>query len=181
MGMNADGLLFYGYVWEEEGEGPFSVDYDDDDDDDPSSAYYDDGVIERLTRASHPNPWDNFPEAEKRSMPYHEGEAFAEQWISQHAAEIDAWYAAKKLVEADVNPEGRISAGSHGYHETPYGHMFISSTRRCATWGETIEITPDSLLVLPEWQDWFDHYITATGANMENAKGPAWFLTSSYG
>lgn len=176
MGMDSDAILFYGYVWGE-GEGPFTPRYDEDDYDEGDSD--EDKWAESLARASGAkNPWDSYVEP-PRHLSYDEREAISKSWIAEHDEALDVWYEAKHAIEK----KWAVRIGTHCSYEVLMKYLTVEGAEIRTCWGDFSIVDPVEMMAKPtdEWNDRFIRWAEATGANLEDAEGPGWFLVSMYG
>lgn len=87
MGVSTDGILFYGYCWEDDGENPFDFD--------------DEWTEVVLKKRGETNPWDAYPGFD--NLPYEQRQKKGNEWSTLHRTEIDLCDVAPPTEEYD-NP-----------------------------------------------------------------------------
>ena len=168
MGMSSDGLLFYGYIYEDEGS-VFGYNEDEEDSDDEW-----DKII--AGRRGITNPWDNFPTEEADKIrDYKERQKFIDAWCD--SVDLKSWHAALKSIKEEFG----CDIGWMGHLEYSYPCIFVNESQKKAYDYSVQNVT--ELLTSPsplaEWNAKLEHFITELG--LEPSEGPGWYLTSTYG
>lgn len=137
MGQCAEAILFWGYVWDEEGE-PWNISPTDPD---AEECY---GVWEKRLRKrtgfSQANPWKEAPS----------GDAAAKAWAKHNRKHIDAYYEAER---AHVKTHARgCKVGDHCCDAAEMPYVAIEASETCIEWGEAIALDAARLVVKPEWE-----------------------------
>jgi hypothetical protein len=153
MGVSTDGIIFYGYVWDDEftlledvdGEGWARI------------------VAEKR---GHTDPWDGFAEGE-------------EDWVSTHQAELDGWRAVRKSIEEEFGVDIR----HHGSGEWQCPYILVNDSRREAARGYPQELQVGTTVYGPPagWDEKLLRFVDELEINLEEAQGPAWWLVSYWG
>lgn len=163
MGVSTDAMLFYGYVWEDEAEL-----FDGDDE-----TEWEEIIAVRRGTA---NPWDAYPQEIER-LPYDEKRREGDRWTTEHRAELDAWYAARKAISAEYG----VEIDRHGSGEWSVPVVKIAGAGHTASRGSPHQLTTADLAVDPEWDGKLHRFITDLGIDTSEAKGPGWFIASWWG
>lgn len=174
MGSSPDGIIFYGYGWEAEEGHPFQKDDDDfEDDDDDFDA---DGII----RAKMEDEGMVWPWGVYYGRPGPRDRGTYDFFKAEHADEIAVWDRRKAELAAEMGCDV-VEYGWTGYVELP-GHMvYVKASRHSAEWSELEPLNAEMFVVQPEWDAALTKFVKSSGANLKDAKGPGWFLTSRYG
>jgi hypothetical protein len=99
MGQSTNAIVFYGYIWDDEGA---DVEFDLDD------------AVDAIYRArGHVDPWDARPE----DVSYRD-------WAAGHKAEIDEWRAIRVAIDAEF----LVGVGQHCSDSASMPYVFIRST-----------------------------------------------------
>lgn len=176
MGVSTNAVLFYGYCWGEESE-----------------------LFERpmnrrgelmewpeiiLQRRGVKNPWDDAPADLDEYLPretYDQQQARAKAWTDAHRAELDAWYAAKRAVEAEFE----VEIGSHCSGECSMPYLAVTDQPIVATRGNPEEIDIDRLILdstgpATIWTQKLDRFIAEFGIEKPHP-APKWWMVSYWG
>lgn len=170
MGASTNAVVFFGHCWQDEAR---LLDGDDE---------WDKAVF--LKRGGC-NPWDAYPEAEVRAMPYARQEAFADAWRAEHKAELDAYYAARKAIREEFG----CDIGYHCSNECAMPYVYATGGEILARRGCPVDLGDKVLLDArsrqvreEEWHDKIDRFLAELGiARPEGQDGPRWWLVSSWG
>lgn len=168
MGVSTDGIIFYGYCWEDEvrlfdGEQDW------------------DRLIAR--KRGHVDPWSEFPKELEDSehlryvRDYAKRNELVEKWKAEHRAELDAWYELLRGIEAEYGVE--LSYHCSDGCSMPYLH--IKDEEITARRGYPVELNTDTAFrVSPEWGEKFDRWLTEMGITKPHPE-PRWWLVSYWG
>lgn len=163
MGVSTDGILFYGFVWEDE------TDLFDNDDDKDEIEWQEIIAIKR----GHENPWIKYP-PELENAPYSAArEANSKAWMDAHRSELDAWYEIKKKIQAEFG----CDINYHCSGECPIPYISVNESRRVAHRGSPREV--ESLNIKPEWDSLLTAFVEALGLEVPHEK-PKWVLASMW-
>lgn len=156
MGMSPEGIVFFGYSFNE-GELEEFPDIDD-------------ITIARAKAKGAVQPaWGSIPRGFGPER---------DAWYAEHQHEIDAWFAAKKAEKDAMGDVEWHIAGSYDYG-SPY--VCIGASRLAAEWGEMINLNPDSMAsVHPSWEYTLREHLLDIGIPLPEGS-PRWYLTSLYG
>ena len=154
MGASTDAILFYGYVWDDEGD-LFPGEWEE---------------IVALKRG-HKNPWDDYPSGESHEM--------QEKWVRDHSADLDAWRAIEKAIGEELG----VGVDDHGADAWRCPYLFISDSRIEAYRGSPKEIPMATLggRGTHTWDDKLQRFIDELDIDISKAKGPRWWLVSWWG
>ncbi len=166
MGVSTDGVLFYGYVWDDELDLGFEYEW---------------STIVALKRGhlkrGHTDPWKAYPTFSH--LEWLERDAAGHQWVKEHEAELDAWRAVRKAIEDEFG----VDASYHGSNEWRCPYVFVKESRIQASRGYPEAIQPKDLNEKPlaYWDTFLKNFVEELEINLEEAKGPAWWLVSWWG
>lgn len=179
MGQSTDGILFYGYVWADEGVRLFP-------DEDDNGYWY--NALAR--RRGHLDPWQYYrtsgAEAEHASLRYEEQRGAYERWKAEvgFQALLDVWDAVIKSIKAEFSAD----ISSHCSCDYPMPYIYIRGTKVTAYRGSAVEIPVAAIAESPldEWNAELDRFIEALAIDMsepeygDGPQGPGWFLVSNW-
>jgi hypothetical protein len=187
MGNSASAILFYGYCWSDEDDdreikrsirwyvrgAPASDSSDEDDDPETPTPEWPAAIA---IHRGHKNPWDDFTSSTHRD--YAQRNAHDKAWIAAHRAELDAWHAAQKAVEAEFG----VEMSDHGSPADDYSapHLLIKETETRTESLDGAEITAEKMVADPEWRTRLDAWFSELGINPPQ-KEPRWWLVVHYG
>lgn len=157
MGMAPEGIVFFGYSFE---EGELENGMPD----------LDDIAATRATAKGAKR-------VDYSSCPRNYG-ADRDAWYEVHRDELRAWYDALKAENDLWGDVGWHIAGSYDYG-SPY--VCIKSSRMSAEWGEMIELHPSSMAVVhSNWEETLLNHLADVNVPIPTEE-PRWYLTSLYG
>lgn len=152
MGVSTDGILLYGYIWDEPVPDPEDDDYEPDDFDEDDEADergfatdLDDWADSVLRAQGHHNPLDDCPEGG-----YH---AFAEA----NRAALDTWRAMKR----ELKDATGVDWGHHCSDEYSIPYLYIKGTETTAGRGTPMALAPDALAVDEGWRQQLDAFLAS--------------------
>lgn len=162
MGVSTDGMLLYGYIWDDETEL-----FDNDDDDE---------WVDVVAKSRDiPNPWDRYVEPK---LPYMEQRAHADAWVAEHRKELDAMYAAKRAIEDEFG----VTISYHGSDGWSVPYVHIKDAEVAAYRGSPQSVTGMSLERNPEWDAKLDRFMEELGIEKPDGQDePGWYLASWWG
>lgn len=170
MGVSTDGMLVYGYIWTDE--------YDLFDGED-SAVWIERIAVERGAT----NPWkdDEIEAIEQeyniRHLSYHEYKSQSDTWVANNRARIDAWYEARRVVEAEFP----VTIDHHGSDEWRVPIVTIKAARKRAARGFPVALSTNDLAIGEEWDVELARFVEVTSIDTSEAEGPGWFLCSWWG
>ena len=168
MSTSTNGMLVYGYIWNEDVDILKAARTGEDD-----QREWPEIIAARRGIA---NPWDGYP-AEIEAMPYERRRVEGEKWIAAHRAEIDARRAAITAIEADFG----VVINSHGSSEWRCPIVSIPGADITAYRGYPKQITRANLEVGADWDAKLAAFVAELGIDTSDAEGPGWFLASWWG
>lgn len=168
MGMHASGQIFYGYIWDEEGDGPFE-DNRDDELEIWDQMLKDRGVVDPYSLPDRPDT---------TGLPYKEEQAIYREWHNKNQDKFDAYYAAKNALPEELGCEG-VDMDHYGHCDYSAKALVIKASCKSTEWSEKLD--PTELVAGEDWDARLLHWAETTGADLSNAEGPGWYLTTYYG
>ncbi len=187
MSNSASATLFFGYCWNDDeaadrikaailryaaNRGP-----DDDDDDDETGDERDVEWVDAVAaRRGLVNPWTELKVPP--GLGYQQKRAFEQDWIAAHEADLDAWRAAKKAIEAEFG----IEIGFHGHTADDYSapHLVMNGGEKDVSSIDGMEVTPEMLTIDPAWMEALDRWLAEFGIKPPHDK-PRWWIVANYG
>ncbi len=169
MSESADGILFYGYAFEDE-ERLFKNEEGE------SEEWI--AIIAR--QRGIPDPWDDYPKG-MDALPYPERRPVVDAWIAANRGAIDAFRDAKKAIKDEFGCDDGYMGDSDG-GAVPY--IYCDGSRIMAYDYSCRDVT--DFMMSPhadqcaEWDRKLDAFMAALGLDKPHAT-PRWFLTSSFG
>lgn len=157
MTMNSEGIVFFGYYFD---EGDFP-DGDRPDIDDIAAA-------RAQAKGAVPVDWSSCP------LGYG---VERDAWYEIHLAEIDAWFASR---DKELQVFKDVYWGLAGSYSCGVDYVCINYSRKDAAWGEMVDISSLNDEVMEDWVDILNNHLTAIGVPIPKEE-PAWYLTSMYG
>jgi hypothetical protein len=168
MGVSTDAIVFYGYCWDDEcrllPEGS------------------DEWTAVVLRGRGVRRPWDDFPkELNDPSHPqyvhdYDRRKTAADQWTTDHRAELDEWYAANRAAKAEFG----CDTDTHCSGDYPIPYVFVVASRVSAARGHPRELDPATVAARPEWGGMLDRFLAALAVERPHPE-PKWWLVSYWG
>lgn len=179
MGQSTDAILFYGYVWSDEGHQLWD------------RSDYDDWYEALAKRRGHASPWDLYKssgaEAAHSNLPYKDQSAAYRAWKDEVGfdAMVKEWDAIKDAIEAE-HPD--ISVGTHCSGECPMPYICIADTEQTARRGypEAVNVAKVSETNKAWWNAALSDFIETMEIDLsapeygEAPQGPGWFLVSDW-
>lgn len=167
MGQSPQATIFFGYAWNEEAA-PFE-------DEDGDEKEWEELLANK--RGQH-SPFEQFDEEAASKLPYAQYRAAGDAFTAEHRAELDAWYQLLRDIKAEYGVDIGWS-GSDEYH-VPYiyvtGEAFIVSD-----YG-TEPLPPRDYTVSPdEYKEKVLKFATDLEIDLDDTRGPGWFLATYYG
>jgi hypothetical protein len=167
MGQSTDGIIFYGYCWEEEAE-LFEENEEE------SHEWPEIVAMRRgLTK-----PWSLYQAPP--GLRYDEENAHFKAW--QQEVGFDALYKVWSEQIAAIKAEyGGVIVSSHCSCDYPMPYIAIARTELTAWRGSPIEITTDHFVGdTTNWDLTLETFVNELGIDISDAKGPGWFLVSNW-
>lgn len=158
MGQSTNGVLFYGYCWEDQQE--FDTDRD--------------AVVKAiLAGRGHPDPWDAHYTGPE---PY---EAY-KRWAAtpEGREEVGAYRELRQKAEAELG----VDWGEHCSGEYGIPYLYALGTEKTAYRGDREPVDPAALAVDPAWRERLDAFLASQRIEPpEGENQPGWWLVSYWG
>ena len=164
MGVSTDGILFYGFCWDEEKEL-----LPDGEDGRNQSEWQ--SII--LAKRGVPDPWEAYPACD--GLEYAEKRRIQNAWVQDNDAAIKARWAAK----ATINDEFGCDIGRHCSDGCSMPYVYAMESRVVASRGCPENVTTDSPCV-GEWDALLAKFMTELGIERPHPL-PRWWLASYWG
>ena len=168
MGVSTNGILFYGYCWQDEDVKLFR---DEEGRDWP-------GYL--AIKRGHKDPWDALPKrlhdrsASEYVHDYDQRWRLIDTWKAEHRAELDAWHSLQNAIEQEFGVElGRHCSGE-------YPMPFLAAKKYTARRGHPVPVDVADLAVDPEWTGKLDRWLSEMGVEKPHPE-PRWWLVSYWG
>ncbi len=177
MGSSATAILFYGYVWQDEGSSIFTVarhrgDEEEDEDEDPDECEWSEQVA---LKRGHQDPWMLLKRGEVQGVEQRYNSFGTETYMAPPSDLLDAWYAVKKAIEGEFG----VDVVFHGCDSSRHFGLAIAGTEVKVDWGEYHRI--EALTVDPTWASMLKRWLDELDLVPPEGQEPGWWMVAEYG